>query len=258
MKRQIRHRAILEAVSLGGQARVLDLAKRLGVSDETIRRDLKDLTAEGLVQKTHGGVMLPEPLGEPRFDRRMSQEAAAKKAIARVAAAQVRDGDAILLDTGSTTAYLARALRGHRNLLVVTNSVDIARTLATRNGNRVYMAGGELRADDGAALGVSATSFVQQFRVRLCFLSIGAIDLDDGLMDFHLEEAEFSRVAMRRAERTIIVADHTKFGRRALVSVCPLSSVQTLITDEPLRPPFQERLRRAEATTLMAGRIDDV
>jgi DeoR family glycerol-3-phosphate regulon repressor len=254
MDRQTRRRAILEAVSQAGQARVLELATRLRVSDETIRRDLKDLEAEGLVQKIHGAVISPEPLGEPRFDRRMSQETEAKKAIARSAAAQVRDGDAILLDTGSTTAYVARALHGHRNLLVVTNSVDIARTLATRNGNRVYMAGGELRADDGAALGVSATAFVQQFRVRLCFLSIGAIDLEDGPMDFHLEEAEFSRVAMRRAERTIIVADHTKFGRRALVSVCPLASVQTLITDQPLRAPFQDRLRRAEATVLIAER----
>jgi DeoR family transcriptional regulator, glycerol-3-phosphate regulon repressor len=252
--RQSRHRAILDAVSQSGQARILDLASRLGVSDETIRRDLKDLEADGLVQKIHGAVIPPEPLGEPRFDRRMGQEAEAKKAIAKMAAAQVRDGDAILLDTGSTTAYVARALHGHRNLLVVTNSVDIARTLATRNGNRVYMAGGELRADDGAALGVSATAFVQQFRVRLCFLSIGAIDLEDGPMDFHLEEAEFSRVAMRRAERTIIVADRTKFGRRALVSVCPLSAVQALITDAPLRPPFQERLRRAEATILIADR----
>jgi DeoR family glycerol-3-phosphate regulon repressor len=252
MKSQDRRRAILEAISLGGEARVVDLANRLRVSDETIRRDLKGLEAERLIRKIHGAFLPPEPLGEPRFDRRMALEEEAKKAIARLAAAQVRDGDAILLDTGSTTAYVARALHGHRNLLVVTNSVDIARTLATRNGNRVYMAGGELRADDGAALGVSATAFVQQFRVRLYFLSVGAIDLEDGLMDFHLEEAEFSRVAMRRAERTIVVADHTKFGRRALVSVCPLSAVQTLITDKPLRAPFQDRLRRAEATVLVA------
>ncbi|HWA43353.1 MAG TPA: DeoR/GlpR family DNA-binding transcription regulator [Hypericibacter adhaerens] len=254
MKRQYRRRVILETVSQGGQARVLDLASRLRVSDETIRRDLKDLVAEGLVQKIHGGVMAPDTLGEPRFERRMNQEAEAKKAIARTAAAQVRDGDAVLLDTGSTTAYVARALSGHRNLLVVTNSVDIARTLATRNGNRVYMAGGELRADDGAALGVVAAAFVQQFRVRLCFLSVGAIDLEDGPMVFHLEEAEFSRVAMRRAERTILVADHTKFGRRALVSICPLASVQALITDEPLRPAFQERLRRTDASVLVAER----
>jgi DeoR family glycerol-3-phosphate regulon repressor len=252
MKSQDRRRAILEAISLGGEARVVDLANRLRVSDETIRRDLKGLEAEGLIRKIHGAFLPPEPLGEPRFDRRMAQEEEAKQAIARLAAVQVRDGDAILLDTGSTTAYVARALHGHRNLLVVTNSVDIARTLATRNGNRVYMAGGELRADDGAALGVSATAFVQQFRVRLYFLSVGAIDLEDGLMDFHLEEAEFSRVAMRRAERTIVVVDHTKFGRRALVSVCPLSAVQTLITDKPLRAPFQDRLRRAEATVLVA------
>lgn len=251
---QARRRAILETVATEGSSRVLDLAARLGVSDETVRRDLKQLAAEGLVRKVHGSVLAPEPSGEPGFHQRMGQQAEAKKAIAQLAAAQVRNGDSLLLDTGSTTAYVARALRHHRNLLVVTNSVDIARMLATRNGNRVYMAGGELRADDGAALGASAIAFVQQFRVRLAFLSIGAIDLEDGLMDFYLEEAEFSRVAMQRAERTLIVADRSKFGRRALVSVCPLSAIETLITDAPPPPPFLERLRKADTTVLVAER----
>lgn len=254
MHQLARQSAILETVAVRGSCRVVELARRLGVSDETIRRDLKQMTAAGLVRKLHGAVALPDPLSEPAFRQRLVQEAEAKKAIAELAAAQVRNGDSLMLDTGSSTAYVARALRHHRNLLVVTNSVDIARTLATRNGNRVYMAGGELRADDGAALGPSATSFVEQFRVRLAFLSIGAIDLDDGLMDYDLAEAEFSRMVMRRADRTIIVADHSKFGRRALVTVCPLAAVETLITDRPPPAPFAERLQKAEATLLIAGR----
>ena len=251
--RQIgRQAAILKAVSLAGSCSVVELAARLGVSDETVRRDLKRMAADGLVRKVHGGVTLTDPLGEPEFQQRLVTQAEAKKAIARTAAALVRNGDSLMLDTGSTTAYVARALRHHRDLLVVTNAADIARTLATRNGNRVYMAGGELRADDGAALGPTATAFVAQFRVRLAILSIGAIDAADGLMNYHLDEAEFSRVVMRRADRTIIVADRSKFGRRALVTLCPLTAVETLITDAPPPPPFPDRLQKADATLLIA------
>lgn len=254
MYRPDRQSAILQAVRLRGSASVLELARELGVSDETIRRDLTQMTADGLIRKVHGGAMLPDPLVEPGFHQRLAENAAAKMAIAELAAAQVRNGDTLMLDTGSTTAFVARALRDRRDLLVVTNSVDIARTLATRNGNRVYMAGGELRADDGAALGPSATAFVGQFRARLAFLSIGAIDLEDGLMDYDLDEAEFSRVVMRRSERTIVVADHSKFGRRGLVTVCPLSAVDMLVTDTAPPPAFVERLRKADATLLIADR----
>lgn len=248
-----RRQEILRLVAEQQSCRVMELASRLKVSDETIRRDVKRMMREGLVSKVHGGVLLADPLSEPVFHQRLVQHVEAKKRIAELAARQVRNGDSIMLDTGSTTAFVARALRDHRNLLVVTNSVDIARTLATRNGNRVYMAGGELRADDGAALGASAITFIEQFRVRLALLSIGAIDLEDGLMDFNLDEAEFSRVAMQRADRTVIVADHSKFGRRALVTVAGLDAAQMLITDRPPPPPFLERLQRSEAIVLSAS-----
>jgi DeoR family glycerol-3-phosphate regulon repressor len=212
------------------------------------------MAADGLVRKVHGGVVRPEPQMEPGFHDRLMQHAEAKRAIAQTAATLVRDGDSLMLDTGSTTTYVARALRQHRNLLVVTNSVDIARALASRNGNRVYLAGGELRADDGAILGPPATAFVEQFRVRLAFLSIAAIDLEDGLMDYHLAEAEFSRVVMRRAETRVIVADRSKFGRRALVTVGPPSAVDTLITDAPPPPPFPEWLQKANVAILAPER----
>src|SRR3546814_1998943 len=115
------------------------------------------------------------------------------------------------------------------------------------------MAGGGLRAVYGAALGPYANAFIDQFRVRLAFLSIGASEDEEGLMNYHLDEAEFSRVVMRRADRTIIVADRSKFGRRALVTLCPLAAVETLITDTPPPPPFPERLQKAEATLLVAA-----
>jgi DeoR family glycerol-3-phosphate regulon repressor len=255
--RSARHSAILKAVTARESCSVVELARDLRVSGETIRRDIKLMARDGMVRRVHGGVRLPDAVRESDFHQRLIEHAEAKKAIARRAAKEVRNGDPIMLDTGSTTAYLAEALRDHRDLLVVTNSVDIARTLATRNGNRVYMAGGELRADDGAALGPAATAFVRQFRVRLAFLSIAAIDAEDGLMDYHLSEAEFSRVLMERAERTVVVADHSKFGRRALVRVAGFDAVDTLITDANPPAHFAELLRVAGLRVVVDGDGDD-
>jgi DeoR family glycerol-3-phosphate regulon repressor len=246
LHRPLRQAAILKALKQQGACRIRELADALRVSGETIRRDIIEMARDGAIQKVHGGAALADPLHEPSFSQRMATNAGAEQAIARLAAAEIANGDTLMLDTGSTTACVAQALVGHRDLLVVTNSVDIARTLATRNGNRVYMAGGELRADDGAALGPTATDFVAQFYVRTAILSIGAIDIDQGLTDYDLAEAAFSRVVISRAERKIVVADHSKFGRRGLVGICPLERIDLLITDRKPPAEFAERFAAAE------------
>ena len=137
---------------------------------------MKPLTRDGAVLKMHGAIGLPSFAGEAPFERRMRENADAKRAIARAVAATIRDGESVMLDTGTTTSFLARELLGHRRLTVVTNSSDIARTLATVNGNKVYMAGGELRSDSGAAFGVSAIEFVGRFSVTHAVISTGAVD----------------------------------------------------------------------------------
>ena len=140
-----------------------------------------------------------------------------------------------MLDTGTTTSFLARELLGHRRLTVVTNSSDIARTLATVNGNKVYMAGGELRSDSGAAFGVSAIDFVSRFTVTHAVISAGAVDARHGVMDYDLEEAEFGRMVLSRGNRRMVVSDRTKFGRQGLVTVCDFAGFDCLVTDAP--PP---------------------
>jgi DeoR family glycerol-3-phosphate regulon repressor len=257
MRQSTRQSAILEAVTRLGTCSVIKLASDLGVSDETIRRDIKALAEAGRVVKIHGGVSLPDLLRESAFEQRLRENADPKKAIATLAARQVGNGESVMLDTGSTTAYVAYALREHRDLTVVTNSIDIARALATRNGNRVYMAGGELRADDGAALGPSATAFIEQFRVRTAILSIGAIDERDGLMNYDLAEAAFSRVVVSRADRTIVVVDRSKFGRRASVRVLPWDAIDMLITDEAPREPFARQIAEANVEVLIARDEDE-
>lgn len=231
MRYSKRHSAILRILQDEGTCSIADLAQRMSVSLETIRRDVKPLTDAGEVLKVHGAVTLPFQVGEAPFERRMRENADAKRAIAARAAEHIQDGDSVMLDTGTTTSYLARELRKRRDLTVVTNSSDIARTLATVNGNTVYMAGGELSGDSGAAFGHPAIDFVTRFQVTHAIISIGAIDADAGAMDYNLEEAEFGRVVLSRGSNRMIVSDRTKFGRQGLVRVCGFADFDILVTD---------------------------
>lgn len=237
-----------------GTISIADLALKLGVSLETIRRDVKPLTNEGAITRIHGAVGLPQHLGEAPFELRMRENADAKRMIAQFVARTIGNGDSIMLDTGTTTSFLARELLQHRNLTVVTNSSDIARTLATVNGNKVFMAGGELRSDSGAAFGVSAIEFVSRFSVAHAVISIGAIDASGGVMDYDLEEAEFARTVLSRGARTVAITDATKFGRRGLVQVCGFGGFDELVTD--LAPPHDilEALNAAGTTIKIVSR----
>ncbi|MBI1383497.1 MAG: DeoR family transcriptional regulator [Rhizobiales bacterium] len=240
-----RQTRILAALRQHGAIRIADLASDLDVSLETVRRDIRPLDEAGELIKLHGQVRLPAGLAEVPFERRMRENAEEKRVIARHVAAGIADGDSIMLDTGTTTSLLARALLGKRGLTIVTNSSDVARTLATVNGNKVYMAGGELHGDNGAAFGRWAIDFVARFRVRFAIISIGAVDAGVGPMDFHLEEAEFARTVLQCGEQRLIITDHTKFARPALVKVCDFSDFDRLVCDRPPPPEIADRLKQA-------------
>lgn len=240
-----RQREMLRLVRAQGRLAVAALAERLQVSEETVRRDVRPLAAEGLVRKMHGAVMLPDPVTEPPLKRRMLENVDGKSRIARLAAAQIEDGESVMLDTGSTTIFVARELAARRGLMVVTNSTDAARILLAGEGAQVFLAGGEMRADDGAVFGPQATAFVGQFVARTAILSIGAIDAEHGLTDYHVREAEFSQALIGRADRVVVVADHSKFRRRGFARVCGFDRIDMLITDEP--PPDDAAARLAES-----------
>lgn len=240
-----RHARILDLVRDRGTITISGIAAALGVSQETVRRDIRPLALAGEVVKLHGAIALPHDVGEAPFERRLREHAGAKRAIARHAARFIADGDSLMLDTGTTTSIFARELLRKRNLTVVTNSSDIARTLATVNGNRVYMAGGELNGDNGAAFGAPAVQFVASFNVRHAFISIGAIDAASGPTDSSLDEAEFARMLLARGEKRHILTDSSKFGRKALVKVCEFGDLDTLVTDRPPPPDLAAALAAA-------------
>ena len=246
-----RETRILEAVRLQNTCSVSELATRLSVSSETIRRDIRTLEDRGLVLKVHGGVVLPDRLAEPPFQSRMLEHKKAKQRIAALTAAQIGDGDSLMMDTGSTTVYVALALRDHRDLLAITNSLEIARMLSGHH--RVYMAGGELRADDGATFGANAIAFIEQFHVQHAILSISSISGAGAFADTYLCERELSRTVMAHADRTIVVADCSKFRHKAAIRVCDAEEVDMLITDAPPPPALLRRLRDAGVEVLVAG-----
>ena len=226
---------ILRLVRERGTCSISALAEALNVSFETIRRDVKPLAKARELLKQHGSVSMPYELGEAPFERRMRENAEAKRTVARHAARLIADGDSLMIDNGTTTSYFARELLKKRNLTVVTNSSDIARTLATVNGNRVYMAGGELNGDNGGAFGPSAIAFAANFRVRHAIISIAALDAAFGPADNHLAEAEFARMVVSRGENRMILTDSSKFGRTALIKVCDFDAVDAVVCDGP--PP---------------------
>ena len=244
--------AILDQVRSEGRASIAALAARLNVSGETIRRHVRPLVEDGLLTRLHGAVELAEGDGEPPFSRRMGERAEAKRAIARAAAELVPDGASVMIDTGSTTAYVAAALARRRGLTVVTNSIEIARPLVGRGGHRVYIAGGEIRPDLSAVVDPGALAFVGQFRVDLAILSIGAIDGAHGCMDYHLDEARLARAMIDGAGRVMVVADAAKFEARAAVPVCRLNELDLLVTDRPPLPRLAAALRAGAAQVVVA------
>lgn len=244
---------ILEAARQFGTVGVSALATELGVSPETIRRDVRLLVARGDLIKLHGAVRHADAGQEAPFERRMRENVEPKRAIARHAAAMIADGESVMMDTGTTTSIFARELLSKRGLTIVTNSSDVARTLATVNGNKVYMAGGELHGDNGAAFGRSACSFVAEFRVRFSVISIGAVHATGGLMDHDLDEAEFARIVLERGEKRLVLTDSSKFARTALVRVAGFDEIDLLVTERAPPHELQTLIAAGGATVEVAS-----
>lgn len=235
-----------ELTRVGGSCRVSILAKQLEVTNETIRRNVRNLEDRNIVRKVHGGVHLVEDILEPTLESRLDKGISAKEKLAKAVADTISDGDSVFLDIGSTTAYVALALQGHSDLMVVTNSTFVANTLATRNNNRVFLAGGELRTHDGGAFGMEARDLVGRLNVRFAIFSVGAVNADIGFMLHDLQEANIARIAIENAQVRVIVADGEKLGKRAPVILNNTEQIDLLFTDTHPSQDICQMLERNE------------
>jgi DeoR family glycerol-3-phosphate regulon repressor len=244
---------LLEQLRRHRTATITALAKELDVSTETVRRDVRWLAAKGLVAKSHGSVAWPDRREDRPLERRLLANMPAKQAIAAAVAREIVDGESLLIDSGSTTIYVAEALQGHRGLTAITNSAPIAQRLSQGQGSKVLLAGGEVRADDSAAFGPSTLAFIEQFQVDTAVLSAAAINAETGVMDNHLCEAEVCQALIRRGHRVILAADQTKFSAQGLVVACKFGEIDLLITDAPPPAELAKRLEAADVEVQIAG-----
>jgi DeoR/GlpR family transcriptional regulator of sugar metabolism len=252
-----RQALILQEVRGAGSARVSELTLRLGVSDMTIRRDLEVLAKAGLIDKVHGGAVLPGAPSshEPGFETKSTLEQAAKASIAWAAAELVTPGSAIGLSAGTTTFALAERLIGIPGITIVTNSVRVVSLLrsgqaaehSARNAS-VVLTGGTPTPSD-ALVGPIAGLTIRSLHLDVLFLGCHGIDPVAGLTTPNLAEAQTNRAFVQAARKVTVVADHTKWGTVGLSSFADLSEVDTLVTDDGLPP---------EAQALIADRVGNL
>ena len=230
-----RQALILHTARAVGRVEVLALASEMDVTPETVRRDLTALERLGVLRRVHGGAMPVERFGfEPNVAMREHQFAAEKDRIAKAALDELPDGGSVIIDAGTTTIRLARLLPTDRRFTVVTHSLPVASTLATFPNVELHFLGGAVRGVTLASVGEWAMRNIADVQVDLTVLGTNGITAARGLTTPDLSEATMKRALAHAARRTVVVADHSKFGRTEFAAVIPLSEVDAVITDSDL------------------------
>lgn len=226
-----RHHAILAQLRATPAIRINELAASFAVSTETIRRDLDEMSSAGLISRTYGGATGTLQLSEPPLSDRYGINEAERNAMAMAVAALVADGDSLMIDSGSTTIFVARRLAADRNdLTVVTNSIGVTTALATNPTIRVRLCPGDYDRNDGGVSGPDTVQYLGQFHVRHCIISASRLDAS-GPSDLNPATVWVKRKMIENAENSILVLDHTKLGGAAFERICPLEDIDWLVTD---------------------------
>jgi DeoR/GlpR family transcriptional regulator of sugar metabolism len=242
-----RRQSLLDMLRKQPGLSVPELAVALDVSEGTVRNDLNALELQGLLRRVHGGAVLhpQDQFQNNSFIRRHQQNAAAKLAIAREAAALVNDGDSILLDASSTAYYFARTLSEHQRLRVMTNGFEVARELAENTTNTVILLGGIVNNESSSVTGLLNERIIEELHIQKAFLSCSGLSLERGMTEVHLEEAQLKRKVIDSSQELFALVDSSKFGKEDLTSFARPEKINRLFTDQHLSPEWAERLRQA-------------
>jgi DeoR/GlpR family transcriptional regulator of sugar metabolism len=236
-----RQARIAELVAVRGRARIGELAQLFGVTEPTIRKDLKVLHAQGLLKRTHGGALALQPSVEREFAGRQASHTGAKEAIARRCLRLIQDGDSVFLDSGTTVHAIASAIAGHRDglrLSALTTSLGVATTLADIPGIDCVLLGGQLRRVDGALVGALTLENLERFTFALAFIGVSGFS-ELGPSVGSLAEAAVKADAIERARRVVLALDHSKVGTTDFARIAGLDVVDVVVMDETT-PAVQE------------------
>lgn len=231
-----RKHIILKQIEQGGSVNVFELATALGVSDMTIRRDLKELEKINLIRRTHGGAVSSQGRSyEPPLVLRSNENKPIKQLLGRYAAKMVMEGESIALDIGSTVYEIAVNLKRTRNITVVTPSIPIANLFCDRSDVRLILPGGVVRPGELSMIGEYAQRNLKSLFVDKLFLAVGAIDSMSGLTEYNIDDTAIKETMIKNSKEIILVVDSSKFEKIAFAFIAPLSILTHLITDA--KPP---------------------
>ena len=254
-----RQQEILYLLNAGGVVGVNDLAERFGISALTVRRDLVDLQAQGLLSRTHGGAILDAALRAygryegGSFDERATTHGLRKRRIADRAAKLVADGDSLLINAGSTTTEFARALRNHRNVHVVTNGLTVAMELAKNATASVHVLAGSLEKKKMATVFDPSGNALGDLRAPCAFLGVVSLNTTEGPMMLTAPEAAMTRALVQVAFETTLLVDSSKFQATAMYRVVTLNKITRVITDDALPEADRRRLEAAGVDVLLVA-----
>lgn len=239
-----RHSQILELITSQDRVEVDDLAARFGVSMQTIRADLRDLSARGALSRVHGGAVRVSSASNRAYAERRKQNAPAKQAMATVVADLIPDHCSLALNIGTSTEQAARALCGHRGLTILSNNINIINIMMGGEAKDLILAGGTVRQSDGAIVGEDAVEFISRYKVDFAVIGASALDSDGSVLDHDAREVSVARAILKNARTRVLLCDGSKFTRSAPVRICDLSDLDVVITD---RPPPEEFIKAANA-----------
>ncbi len=248
-----RQKEILNHARIRGEVQVESLAETFNVTPQTIRRDLNQLREFGLLHRVHGGAIVQDGVANLGYEARRRIAREEKEAIAHCAAALIPDDTSLFINIGTTTEQVARHLVSRVGLLVISNNINVINTLRESETIQVMTAGGLLRREDGGIVGDSTVDFIAQFKVDYAVVGASAIEEDGAVLDYDPREVRVAQAIIDNARSVILVADATKFERKAPIRITDISRVDYFVTDQLPSPVFTGLCREQGVTLIIAS-----
>ena len=239
-----RHKAILDILQVQGSVSVTDLSERLNVSEVTIRKDLTALESQNKLYRTHGRAIPISPyIGDRHVNEKEKQFIAEKRSVGKLAAGLVDENDSILIASGTTILFAAREMITKRNLTVITASVSVSSILSQNKYIDVVQLGGLVRESSVSVVGSFAEKMLGYFNCSKLFMGADGVDLEFGVTTTNMMEANLNRMMMDASQKTILLVDSSKFGKKGFSKICNIDMIDQIITDENIPQSYLENLQ---------------
>ncbi|WP_299006727.1 DeoR/GlpR family transcriptional regulator [uncultured Shewanella sp.] len=253
MSQKLRQMKIIELVKDKGFITIEDLVAYFEVTPQTIRRDLNQLAEQKLIRRHHGGAGSVSSTENTAYSTRKILQLSEKQRIAEAVAQQIPDNASLFINIGTTTETIAKALLDHKGLQIVTNNINVASILRVKEDFNVIIAGGIVRSRDGGVIGEATQDIIDQFKMDFGIIGISGIDNDGSLLDFDYQEVRIAQAIIKNSRSVFLAADHSKFGRNAMVRLGNIDQANALFTDQAPPRPIQALLNQHDIKLVIAS-----